>query len=415
MHANKITQLLAVVTAVMFLALFHGLFGPAEPILGPRTGGFDDTVMDSPGLGWPTTLRLGAHNLDEQRAPERSAVTSVLAGSPPAKSNLSRIVVIPSMQEDDIKWIKTELPSLDVSIYIANNPAAPRHPPKNKGHEVMIYLTYLIDHYSRLPDIVLFMHSHRWTHHNNHLLGFDSSQMIRALNSAHVVREGYVNMRCHWSPGCPEWLRPTSAGDSLGKQEEIVLERCWRELFPFDQLPSFLAQPCCAQFALSRARILAIPRSRYIFYRDWILRTPLSDYISGRIWEYSWQYLFTGEGARCPAEHVCYCDGFGVCFGGEMPYKQYWELHDQRTKYAKELEAIPQMESANEGLGWQGDNGTNSISTTDSTNRRLFLRTQIAILQTELDTRKQDAQRRGANPQLRAEECGRLWKEGDGF
>ncbi|KAI4129084.1 MAG: hypothetical protein LQ338_002434 [Usnochroma carphineum] len=415
MHANRIIQCLALVAAIVFIASFQSLVSPSESLLGPRTGGFEDAIMNTPVSTWPATVRYGVSNIDKQLAPEQSTATRLLAGSPKPNTNHSRIVVIPSMQEDDIRWIQTELPTLDVSIYIANNPAASRHPPKNKGHEVMIYLSYLIDNYNRLPDIVVFMHSHRWTHHNNHMLGFDASQMIRALNSAHVIREGYVNMRCHWSPGCPEWLRPRSAQDVLGKQEETVLERCWRELFPFDPLPSFLAQPCCAQFALSKARILSIPRSRYVFYRDWILRTPLSDYISGRIWEYSWQYLFTRDSAHCPAEHVCYCDGFGVCFGGEVSYQQYWELLEQKTKCVEELKRLGPNRPATEPSELQESNSTSSSSTGNHSDRRLFLRAQIADLEAELDARKLEAQRRGTVPRLRAEECGRPWSEGDGF
>lgn len=274
----------------------------------------------------------------------------------------------------------------------------------------MIYLTYLIDNYDRLPDIVLFMHSHRWTHHNDALLGFDASQMIRALNSAHVMRAGYMNMRCHWSPGCPEWLRPSGRQDSISKQEETVLGQCWRELFPFDPLPVFLAQPCCAQFALSKSRILSIPRSRYVFYRDWIMRTPLTDYISGRIWEYSWQYLFTKNAAHCPAEHVCYCDGFGVCFGGEAPYSQYVELLASRTKLAEEL-GLLDRNPPNE----DGRNMSTSGHAQNDTDERTKTRAQLTQVEAELDARKREALHRGTDPRLRAEECGRLWREGDGF
>ncbi|KAL8921310.1 MAG: hypothetical protein Q9208_005783 [Pyrenodesmia sp. 3 TL-2023] len=415
MHAKRITQVFAILIAIVSLATFHSLLIPHSAVEGPQSGGLEDTIINAAASTQPADLRYGYPATDYERAPERSTATSFLKGSPSNSFNHSRVMVIPSMQDDDIKWIARELPALDVSIYIADNPLALRHPPKNKGHEVMIYLSYLIENYNHLPDIMLFMHSHRWTHHNNHLLGFDASQMIRALSDTHVIREGYVNMRCHWSPGCPEWLRPTTGQDTLGKQEETVLERCWRELFPFDPLPSFLAQPCCAQFALSKARVLSIPRSRYVFYRDWILRTPLSDYISGRIWEYSWQYLFTKDSARCVAEHVCYCDGFGVCFGGEVPYRHYWERLDQKTKYAEELGHIREDPAASQMTGLQGNNDTISGSTVRNMDRRKYLRTQIKILEAELDARMREAQRRGTDPRLRAEECGRLWRDGDGF
>ncbi|KAL8782819.1 MAG: hypothetical protein Q9213_005058 [Squamulea squamosa] len=405
---SKLTQSLLMVIILMLVAFFYNIAVPAESSKGPRTGGFEDTIISFPSRVGPVASRHKHSEYDDQPAAQRARVTMFVPGSPEPRSIYSRVMVIPRMQEDDITWISRELPGLDVFVYVANDPSASSHPPKNKGHEVMIYLTYLIDNYEHLPDIVLFMHSHRWTHHNNGFLGFDASQMIRALNGAHVMRAGYVNMRCHWSPGCPEWLHPSGLQDSLAKQEERVLAQSWRELFPFDPLPSFLAQPCCAQFALSKDRILSVPRSRYVFYRDWIMRTPLSDYISGRIWEYSWQYLFTQNAAQCPAEHICYCDGFGICFGGQVPYGQYVELLGSKTRINEELNLLELNRRVVQGP----NNSTSDFNQTDTKTR---LRAQLAQVEAELDSRKQQALQRGTNPKLRAEECGRPWREGDGF
>ncbi|KAL9605806.1 MAG: hypothetical protein Q9179_000992 [Wetmoreana sp. 5 TL-2023] len=415
MHAKRVLQILSLVTAVMVVAFIYSITIPREASDSPRAGGFEETIIDhrsSPSTGDP---QYGRSSIDEHPAPRQSIGTTLFPGSPRSNSNYSRVMVIPRMQEDDISWIAKELPGLDLSVYVADDPGASVHPPRNKGHEVMVYLSYLIENYERLPDIVLFMHSHRWTHHNNNFLGFDASQMIRALSDAHVMRRGYVNLRCHWSPGCPQWLRPTNAQDTLSRQEETVLERCWRELFPFDPLPSFLAQPCCAQFALSRDRITSIPRSRYAFYRDWVLRTPLSDYVSGRIWEYTWQYLFTKDTAHCPPEHACYCDGFGLCFGGETPYEQYVELLGKKMKLATELATASRHRHANEVSPTVVSNGSTQVPSLDDTDDPAHLEAQVVALEAELDIRKEEAQRRGSNPRLRAEECGRPWKEGDGF
>ncbi|KAL9604870.1 MAG: hypothetical protein Q9219_000318 [cf. Caloplaca sp. 3 TL-2023] len=414
MHTKRVAQLLSLAVALLFVALFHTLVAPDGSTQDHLAGGFEDSIITTFTRPRLLTSRYGHASLDGELVAQRPQFTRFLPGVPNSGSNYSRVMVIPRMNEDDITWISTELPTLEVSIYVANDPSASLHPPKNKGHEVMIYFSYLIDNYDRLPDIVLFMHAHRWTHHNNLLLGFDASQMINSLNGAYVIREGYVNMRCHWSPGCPEWLRPASMQDTLGKQEEAVLERCWKELFPFDALPSFLAQPCCAQFALSRDRIRSIPRSRYIFYRDWILKTPLSDYISGRIWEYSWQYLFTRDNVHCPAEHVCYCDGFGYCFGSEAAYNRYLDGLDQRTRLREELtkKHAHHSDGENESLG---NGGTNLSIAIDSTGRRSSLEAQIANIEGKLVTQRQEARRRGEDPRLRAEECGRRWNEGDGF
>lgn len=236
MHTKRLAQFLSVSITLILIGVFRGLIAPGMRSGGPQTGGFEDTTMNTRLFKSHSSQESVQSASDKQPAIQRSTPTTFIAGSPVLRSNYSRTVVVPRMEEDDITWISNEIPRLDVSIFVANNPSAESHPPKNKGHEVMIYLTYLIDHYNHLPDIVLFMHAHRWTHHNNPLLGFDASQMISSLNGAHVIREGYVNMRCHWSPGCPEWLRPTVAQDALNKQEQAVLERCWHELFPFDPL-----------------------------------------------------------------------------------------------------------------------------------------------------------------------------------
>ena len=323
----------------------------------------------------------------------------------PLGSKYSRVMVIPRLQSDNTSWISEELPDVDTAVYIANNPVAALHPPKNKGHEVMTYLTYIIDHYDALPDILIFMHSHRWTHHNNALLGYDASEMVRRLKGDYVIREGYVNLRCHWSPGCPEWLHPGNLQESLEKQEEVVLSRCWSELFPSDPLPAALGQACCAQFALSKERVLSIPLSRFIFYRDWIARTTLSDYVSGRIWEYSWQFLFTGQSIYCPAEHICYCGGFGLCFGGVSEFEEFEEL--RRQKQTLEVEAHELRERrALDPTTKPGAQRSNV-----STLRYAYLNSQIEKLNNELEMRKRNALERGLSDKIRAEECGLKSKE----
>ena len=226
---------------------------------------------------------------------------------------LSRALVVPRMKGDDVAWIAERLVGLDLTVYLANDASSQLHPPKNKGHEAAVYLTYIIDHYEELPDIIIFMHAHRHTHHNNDLLDHDAALMVKRLQAEKVLRNGYFNMRCRWKPGCPSWLSSEFRGEALKQQEQAVLSESWLELYPGYTIPATLAQACCAQFAVSSEQILSIPRSRFVFFRDWLMKTPLSNYFSGRIFEYTWQYLFTGKGIHCPTEHSCYCEGYGVC------------------------------------------------------------------------------------------------------
>lgn len=308
----------------------------------------------------------------------------------PSESTPSRAVVISCLNERETEWVRNELSDITLAAYVVNDTAGTLHPPRNKGHEVMIYLSYIIDHYANLPDIAVFMHAHRWARHNNELLDHDAVLMIQRLSSEHVVRQGYVNMRCKWEPGCPEWLHPTNKQESLTRQEEMMLSKSWAELFPFEALPPFLAQACCAQFALSKERILSIPLSRFIYYRDWVLTTPLSDYVSGRIWEYSWHFLFTGHTNYCPMEHDCYCETYGICFDGQGSYEDFQKLRHQKEAMESELEVSNKIRE------------TKKDSTLASNSSSVLLN-QIQLVDTRLTEWKAGALKRGDNRRQRAE------------
>ena len=414
MSLKRFVQFAFIVMVLLFGALLHRTIAPMKAFNGPRTGGLEETMFNLPSAITRYDRGRSANLPSNQRLSHQSTTTGITSGTLNRKAhNYSRIMVVPRVQKEDVAWVTKELPGLDLLVYTVNDPNASTHPPKNKGHEVVVYLSYLIDHYDRLPDIVLFMHAHRWTHHNNELLGFDASQMVRSLNSAYVVREGYVNIRCHWRPGCPEWLHPNNQSENLGKQEETMLEKCWEELFPFDPLPPYLAQPCCAQFALSRDRILSIPRSRYVFYRDWILKTPLSDYISGRIWEYSWQFIFTYKSSHCVPEHICYCDGFGICFGGKAQYQDFSELRLRKEHLEAELKTDWGIQKSSNGPKTIKGNVTALEQASNKFEYSPSPEIELKMLEAELEKQKETARIRGANPRLRAEECGRQWNEGD--
>ncbi|KAL3475412.1 hypothetical protein BJX99DRAFT_160575 [Aspergillus californicus] len=318
----------------------------------------------------------------------------------------TKVLVVPRTNYEDASWMELEIPDWQTAIYVVDDPSAPLHPPKNKGHEVMVYLSYIIEHYDELPDIIAFMHSHQFAWHNDDLLNGDAAEILQRLRPERVIREGYMNLRCGWGPGCPDWLHPGALEENESKQEEIMLARSWGEIFPDDPIPDVLAQPCCAQFAVSRERILSIPRARFVFYRDWVLRTELSDYISGRIWEYLWHVVFTGENVVCPKEHVCYCDGYGVCFGGEDEYNAFRNMDSERDSLQEELRRWRSRASVIEAARRRGTLGEKSHLTIPEPGRDIELEDLI----TQKEQLKEDllvnATIRGEDAKYRALEAG---------
>jgi hypothetical protein len=148
---------------------------------------------------------------------------------------------------------------------------------------------YIIDHYDKLPDNILFIHPQRYQWHNDDP-DYDGLPMLRHFQIPYLEQEGYVNIRCVWVLGCPAEIRPIQeAGEH---RAEVHAGGAYKDafeiLFPGKEVPEVVAVSCCAQFAATKDKVRERPKSDYERYRQWLLDTKLDDGISGRILEYSW-------------------------------------------------------------------------------------------------------------------------------
>lgn len=267
--------------------------------------------------------------------------------------------------------------------------------------------------------------------HNNDLLDSDALNIVTRLSTAKVLRDGYFNLRCHLDPGCPDHLHPDAKEPNPAQPEEMIIGQAWAQLFPGDPIPPVLSQPCCSQFGLSKEKIREIPLATYERLRDWLLHTDLVDALAGRVFEYVWQKLFTGFDEWCPSENICYCDGYGICFGGPEPFYKWfadrkeWRLlqHDyllleRHQKFlsgeipdeSKQVQAVlaePQTETDGEkflGLELQ-----------ETRTKMGGLAEEMSGLQSVMDDARRGAFLRGNDARNRASEAGREWIEGMGF
>lgn len=336
---------------VVFLLLWHYTDRKSQPAWinwrpdSPPSN--EKVVTSSPTSGRTAATTAPSNTTIAVNNPTPTAIAS------PSNTPYSQTLVIAKLQEEDASWaenIEHELPYLKSAIYTVDNENASLTVPMNKGHEAMVYLTYIIDHYSQLSDITLFMHSHQYTWHNNDFLNSDSALMVKRLKSEHVIKNGYMNLRCHQEPGCPDHIHPTAANnpeDITNIPEAAVIGVSWKQLFPNETVPEVLSQPCCSQFAVSSERIRNVSLDDYVSYREWLLDTVLEDKVSGRVWEYIWQWLFTGQWEYCPEETSCYCEGYGVCFEKD-DYADYFKFREEAWALEKEIDKI--KESVNNTL-----------------------------------------------------------------
>ncbi|KAH7132168.1 hypothetical protein B0J11DRAFT_219181 [Dendryphion nanum] len=228
-------------------------------------------------------------------------------------------VVVASQRTENATWLEEYFPQWERNIYRVDDANAALTVPKNKGRESMVYLTYIIDNYESLPDNILFIHPNRYQWHNDDP-DYDGLPMLRRFQIPHLEKEGYVNIRCAWSLGCPAEIKPL---DEEGEHRAAVhaggdYKKAFQILFPGEEVPKHVGVSCCAQFAATKEKIRRRPRADYVRYRKWLLETELGDSISGRILEYSWHIIFGHEAVHCPSAKDCYCKVFGLC-GLECP------------------------------------------------------------------------------------------------
>ena len=182
----------------------------------------------------------------------------------------------------------------------------------------MAYLTYIIDHYDTLPSTLVFLHPHRGGYSNYftkswHIdaAGFDNVASVRNLQLPFVQKNGYVNLRCNWAPGCkprhrtnkhitPEiWDRfflNTSSLSTAISPASIGTDTTSTATATVPPAPSLIGAACCAQFAVSSKQVKTRPKTDYMHFRDWVLETELNDAKSGRVMEFLWHIVF-GEQA----------------------------------------------------------------------------------------------------------------------
>lgn len=168
----------------------------------------------------------------------------------------------------------------------------------NKGREALAYLQYIVEHYDDLPATLVFIHSHRdgwpaaW---HTDTMDYSNVESIRSLQIDFVQRNGYANLRCQETPGCPDEIRPNRSPPRPGKNLEKIYPDAWRALFRNNNVPEVVAAPCCSQFAVSRAQVHRRPLSDYQRYYNWVLTNDLPDDLTSRVMEYTWHIIFGQE------------------------------------------------------------------------------------------------------------------------
>ncbi|KAI5235773.1 hypothetical protein E4T43_09059 [Aureobasidium subglaciale] len=263
------------------------------------------------------------------------------------RPGLSVTVVMASQVNEDTSWLQRLFPFWKHEIYITDPPGTNSSLISVKGLESMVYLTYIIDNYEVLPDVVIFTHGGRYRWHHDDPL-YDNARVLSRLQIPYVQKQGYVNLRCVWTVGCPAEIHINRKGGDKdlangGPLPGAIYAAAFHDLFPGRDLPSRVGTSCCANFAAAKSAIVARPRQDYERYRRWLVDTDLDSSAGAKVLEYSWHIIFGKEAAFCPLARQCYCKVFGMC---NIP------LEGPGT--SKAMYSLPKFATLPDGWPWVG-------------------------------------------------------------
>jgi hypothetical protein len=216
--------------------------------------------------------------------------------------HLTKHLIIASTRSSNLTWLYPSLRTTHWTphIYVTDDPHA-LTVPKNKGNEAMVYLTYIIDNYHNLPDVMFFHHDHHQAWHQM----FSSSYELAHLNPDTILKQGYVSPRC--LPGCenvfelPGNVAPMS--DLRTASIDVLISTLLSEFLRDENgnrvgLPEKIAAPCCAQFAVSREAVRRRGLETWVGLREWLLETGVEGRQAGRVLEWTWHLWFGMEAVQ---------------------------------------------------------------------------------------------------------------------
>ncbi|KAF4769833.1 hypothetical protein N7455_006249 [Penicillium solitum] len=195
-------------------------------------------------------------------------------------------------------------------------------PHSSRGREASAYLSFIVDLYDNLPEYAIFVHADPDQWHND-LFGPQTSNTLPNLRLEAVNAMGYLNLRCTNNPGCPAHINTNSPSqeDIDSNDARANFPRIYKDIFGEDaHVPDTIGGICCAQFAVSRARIQERPKSDYIRMLNWVDEKSIpfvDNYGVGWVFETLWHVVFGMEGVHCPVYEQCRCDNYGWC--GPLP------------------------------------------------------------------------------------------------
>ena len=94
----------------------------------------------------------------------------------------------------------------------------------------------------------------------------------------------------------------------------------------------------------------------------------------------------------------CYCDGYGICFGGLAKFNEYFKKQDERNEKFTEYDKYNKKKV-------KAEQDSNSPQLTPEEHKNMTdLQAVVSVMDKELDELRDAAKKRGEDPKARKEE-----------
>jgi len=181
--------------------------------------------------------------------------------------------VVIAHYNEDTKWTK----NIKYPFTIISKEGIPQETSPNKGNEASCYLQYIFENYETLSDYTIFIHAHRTSWHSK-------ENMDETINTLSFIKE-YCNINS------PVTL------DSYSNTYQVmpmIIENIGKIIGKDIPINKLKYKPA-AQFYVKKDLILQYSKDIYIKLYRFLQEIPIPTYYTGRAFEYTWHYIFTGN------------------------------------------------------------------------------------------------------------------------
>lgn len=194
---------------------------------------------------------------------------------------MSDVHVIICHYNEDLDWVT----NLKYNYTIHSNAGIPAETAPNKGGEASGYLKYIINNYDNLHEYTIFLHGHRIAWHCKENMDEKVNNLM--ISEKYCNINDNVNIEKIWL-GC--------------KNTYTYIPECIHNISNALNEPIQVADIIykqCAQFYVHKDLIRRHSKEEYVKMYDFLMDTTMPSWLSGRGFEYTWHYIFTGDHHDC--------------------------------------------------------------------------------------------------------------------